>query len=1495
MHSPRPALAPSGRGRILPAVAVAVVAYVPLLLTEPGVVVADTKTYLYLDPSRLLSRAWSMWDPSIGTGTVSHQNIGYLWPMGPWFWLSDRIGLPDWVAQRLWLGTIIALAAYGVVWLLRTLGWRGPEPWAAALLYALTPYVLTVAARISILLLPFAALPWMIGLVARALHDGGWRWPAAFALVVTTAGSVNLTALVLAGFGPVLWVVYAVVAREVTVRRAAATVARIGALTVPMCAWWLAGLWVQGGYGIDILKYTETAEVVARTSTANEVLRGLGYWFFYGGDHLGPWIEPGLQYTQRLGLLTLSYAIPIAALVGFGIARWRYRAFFVALTALGVLLAVGAHPWDDPTSFGRGVEAFLQSDEGLAMRSLPRAIPLVALGLAVGLGAGAVAIGRRIPRTRALAVAALMAVAVANIPTLWLREMVPANLRRPEDIPSYWTDAAAALDAKPHDTRILEIPGSDFASYRWGNTVDPITPGLLDRPYVARELIPYGTPPSADLLIALDHRLQEGILDPGALAVIARLLSAGDVVVRSDLQYERFNTPRPRNLYAEVAGEPGLGAPAVFGPPNPHVPVASSPLDDELFLQTPPSLPDPPPVAAFPVSDARTILRAIDAGVPVVVAGDGEGLVDAAGAGLIDGTEAILYAGSHANDTDGLRRSVGADAALLVTDSNRKRGRRWTTVRHNTGFTEEAGTTPLVTDLTDNDLSVFPGAGDASMTVAEHRGGVHAQATSYGNPITFTPEERAANAIDGDPATAWRTAAFADAVGQRLELRFDAPQTTDHILLLQAQAPPINRTITKVRLHFDDGPTVDADLDDSSSTGSGQTVTFPTRTFSKLSIEIRADTSGQPPRFDGLTSEGFAEVVVGDRSPVLDEVIRVPTDLLDGLGGDSARHPLTFLFTRQRITPTDPTRHDEELSLKRVFSVPTGRSFTLSGLARLSAAADDTTLDRLLGVAPPDGSIVATSSPRLQGDIGARASATLDGDPTTAWVGRFGPQEGQWLDYRSVAPVTADHLSLTVLADGHHSVPTSLSLTVDGRDAGTLAVPPVADQPGGVGATTTVDLPLPTPLTGSDWRVTIAAVRPVETVAWSSGEPVVMPVGVADVGLGGLALPAPTGLIDSGCRDDLVTLDGTPIEVEVTGAVDDALAGRPLRLVLCGAAAVAPAGDHVLRTVPGTATGIDLDQLELRSGADGGPSAATGTLATEAVAASGHPDAAVTPIVRVSADNPDSMDAFVVGARAGRPFWLVLGQSMSSGWTAEAEGHDLGPPTLIDGYANGWLVNPTTLAFRVHLQFTPQRVVDGALGLSAAAALVCVVLLLRGDRNRLKPWEVPESIRLADLPADLEPAVASRAAVTRYDGTRPSLMVAGLTALALGLAAVVAAGPLVAAPTAVLAAVAARWRRCRWLLTLGAPAALALAGAYVVVWQARHHIAPGLDWPVELERAHPLGWLAVALLVADVVVARRWRGPASRDDPAPSVSTARSPHGDQGDVRDDPTGTRSGP
>ncbi|MGH9111531.1 MAG: alpha-(1-_3)-arabinofuranosyltransferase domain-containing protein, partial [Acidimicrobiales bacterium] len=1096
-----------------------------------------------------------------------------------------------------WWGTIIFAAGSGVAYLLRTLGWRGPGVVAATFVYALSPYLLTLVARLSAILLPFAALPWLVALTIRTERTKGWRYPALFALAVTTCGSVNATALLLVGVAPALWLAHAVwVAKEVPLRRALVAAARLGAVTVPASAWWIAGLSVQATNGIEILRYTETARTVSLVSVSHEVLRGLGYWFFYGTDRLGPWIEPSVDYTQFPPLIALTYLIPILGLVGAVMARWRHRAYFVMLTAMGVALAVGAYPWEGGPPWPRAVKAFVLSDIGLSMRSLPRAVPLVALGLAVLLGAGITSVVRRRPRLDRPALVAGMALALLALPPLWLGTFVPENLRRQETIPDYWRDAADHLDQGGSDTRVLVVPGSDFASYRWGNTVDPILPGLIDRPSVQRELIPYGSPASANLLNAFDLGLQERTADPDSVAPIARLLRAGEVLVQSDLQYERYNTPRPRNFWDFVTSAAGLGEPTPFGPSDPSTTIDDVQLDDELLLLTDPALPDPPALATFPVDDPVPIVSTHGAGQPLLVAGGGAGLVDAAGMGLIDGSELIRYSADL--DEDDVASALDDGAALLVTDSNRKRGERWTTVRHTRGYTEQADEEPLRRDDTDNRLPLFPDADSDSETVAVQRGGIEARATSYGNPITFTSEERASLAVDGDPATAWRTGAFADARGERLEVTLADAATTGHVTLLQTTTGSRNRFIGSVRLTFDDAEQIEVDLTGQSRDEPGQEVTFPRRTFEKLSIEILSDTAGDVPRYAGQASLGFAEVVIGDDAPQLDEAIRLPTDLLDAAGADSSDHPLAFTMTRQRQDRSDVTRSDEEQRVVRLFSLPTGRGFTLAGEARLSARAQPYVLDELLG-RPHDGSASwARASTDLTGSL-TTPSAAFDGDDATAWTTVRSKPQRQWVEVILAGPVTVDHLPLTVVADGLHSVPTEVEVMVDGEVIGRFPLPAVDDGPE-QNATTRFDVALPEPVTGSSFRVRLTGIRSVTTNDWVSDNPVDQPAAIAEIGLPAPPVPRLPDTFDSGCRDDLLEIDGTPVPVQIRATMADALAGAPLPVVTCGETPVTlDGGDHELRTARGLDTAINLDRLSLRSAAGGDASRASEPLAAE--------------------------------------------------------------------------------------------------------------------------------------------------------------------------------------------------------------------------------------------------------------------------------------------------------
>src|SRR5262249_55661984 len=156
----------------------------------------------------------------------------------------------------------------------------------------------------------------------------------------------------------------------------------------------------------------------------------------------------------------------------------------------------------------------------------------------------------------------------------------------------------------------------------------------------------------------------------------------------------------------------GLAAPVAYGPPTPNRAVARLPFVDETALATPPGTPDSPEVAGIDVPAAPPIVHAEPTSYPLVVAGDGEGLVDAAAAGLPDDRGVVLYAASL--DRGQLDQALADGADLMVTDSNRRQARRWGSVQQNVGYTEQAGESPLAADPTDNRLDVFPGAGDAA-------------------------------------------------------------------------------------------------------------------------------------------------------------------------------------------------------------------------------------------------------------------------------------------------------------------------------------------------------------------------------------------------------------------------------------------------------------------------------------------------------------------------------------------------------------------------------------------------------------------------------------------------------------------------------------------------------------------------------------------------------------------------------------------------------------
>ncbi|MEM1332668.1 MAG: alpha-(1-_3)-arabinofuranosyltransferase family protein, partial [Actinomycetota bacterium] len=1018
------------------------VAFGPALASAPGRMPADTKLALYLDPARLTSEATRTFDAAQYGGWVPHQQIAYLWPTGPWYTAFDVLGVPDWVAHRLWIGTLLALAGIGVGWMLRRLGFGVLAALTGALLYQLSPYVLAYVSRTSSLLLPFAALGWIVGLTSLAIHDRHrvpWRWPVVIGLVVFSIGAPNATALIMIVAAPLA--VLGAAAWEGGAERRRALI--VGALTTVACTatslWWVAMLAVQRANGADVLAYSESLRAVSTSSTALETLRGLGYWLFYVRDHVGATTSASLDHLDDGRIVAVGFAaalLPLAGLLTESSRRTRVGAWCVVT---GVVVAVGIHPIDDPAPLVGALAGDTDSGLALALRSTARAVPVVLLGAAIG-AAALVTTAPAPRRARTLlagrrhtvAATGLIALAVAATPAWVSADLVDPDLDRSEQPPDSWLDAADVLDDPASATqRVLQIPGAEFGAFEWGVTVDQPLPYLIDRPVLTRDLLPLGSAPTMDLLFALDDRLQDGIAEPGAFGPVARWLGVSHVWLAGDLDVGRYDTARP-GVTAEVLRRAALGPSIDLGVG--HVP--GHEVVDEELLGVPAAAAEIAPVRLIELDQPGSIVRV--GSRDVVVVGSGDGLVDAAAAGVLDGDEVVRPALGVPDDEE--------VEHLVLTDSDRRRAHHWRSSQDVHGFTERADEEDLLRrDDADERLPVFRdvisgGRSTDTQTVAEHDGLVTAAATAYGAPFAHLPEHRPVMAIDGDPATAWTVAEHADPVGERLELTLsaEAPFPSDQLHLRQPWAVD-DRVIVEVDLVVDGAPGRSVRLDERSWSDGGQRIalTDPVPPGGTVSIEIAEVSPGRP---NGV---GIAQADLVSGS--ITEWIRTPTQL-PALLPDGR---LDVVLTRLRAESTDRWRDDPEPTLRRRVTLPAevvGAEPELAITIRLDPRADGATLARLLDDR-------AVSTDHLLGAPLARGHAAVDDDPTTAWITPFGSPIGPSLRLVD-ARGTTDRLALTQPSGPYSSITAlrvadrngPIDLTVD-RDPARPDAPVTLDLP----------------------------------------------------------------------------------------------------------------------------------------------------------------------------------------------------------------------------------------------------------------------------------------------------------------------------------------------------------------------------------------------------------------------------------------------------------------
>jgi arabinofuranan 3-O-arabinosyltransferase len=1387
-------------------------AYVPALASSPGRMPADTKLYLYLDPGQLVTDAPWTFDARQFGGWVPHQVISYLWPQGPWYWFWEQLAVPDWIAHRLWIGTLMFAGGLGVRWAARRVGLGVTASLAAALVYQLSPYLLPYVSRTSAMLLPWAGLGWIVGCTVGAATRTRWRDAALIALIVATVGAPNATALIMIAPAPILYLLCAAAQRQIGWRRAISVALRIGVLSLGVSLWWIVMVIIQGRHGADVLAYSESLDAVSLTSTSPEVWRGLGYWLSYVRDPYAATTTASADYMTSGRIIVTGFAIVVIGVLGLVFTRWAHRLFAVALVTTGLVLAVGVHPIDDPSLLMDLLVPDGESGAGLALRSSTRAVPVLVLGVALGAGALVDALGAAVParhpawRTavRLAAGGLLASLAVLYLPTLTGTRLVDPALQRDENPPEAWRDAAAALDRQPDGYRVLQIPGAEFGAFRWGYTVDPPLPGLTERPLVTRDLLPLGSPAAMDLLYAFDERFQSGTVDRGSVAPIARLFGADTIWLANDAAFDRFRTPRPEITHDLFANDaiPGLGVPQTYGAPIENVP--DIPIVDELAVSDDRVGTRIPPVELVPVEQPVPVIRAKS--TEVLVSGSGDGLVDAAAAGLIDGTELVRYSGSFRGEE--LTDAVDSASRLIVTDSNRDRAHHWRGSQDVNGYTERGGPDAdvLRLDTGDERLPVFGAADATAQTVAAQRGPVRATASAYGEPFAYRPEHRPVMAIDGDPATAWVVGDRGPVLDEYIRLEVDEP--IDGIRLRQPDGADAVRHLSEVSITIDERPPLLEALDDRSLRASGQWISLDeTSAPATVTIAVTRVAVPDPTPGPALAAVGFAEIDVG-LGPTR-EVVRPPVDAVEALAGapSAGRPSATIALTRLRTRPTDRWRSDPEPTLVREVRFPSATTVTPQVTVRLDQRASDDTLAELLGITGP------RSSARVTGVAAAAGWAAADRDPRTAWITPFGGAEGARLTVSTRGrPIRT--LLITQPA-GDYSPITSIRVS-DGVRSIDLDVP----EPNAVGESR---IELAEPLLGGTLTLEVTRIEPRITIDRRWAEPVELPAAIAEL-RPGLVTSVPAAL-ETGCRSDLVTVDGNPVPVAVSGDIAALLAGEPVVATACGTGTLSLApGGHLLEATAGQTTGLQVDRVVL---AEPGASA----------------DAEPAPRPTVTVDDSSRTERTVTVGPCPDGCWLVLGEGFHDQWeaqvTSRGRDRDLGAPQLVDGGFNGWRLPPNGGSTTVTLRWTAQRPLTVALGVSALFAVLAIVLAAV-DR-RIRPSRRARPPRLA--------SPAERA-------TPHSTLVAAAAWIA-GAVVIVEPGWVVAAVFG--ASVLYITGRPRLAGLIAAVGLVVIAGviAYVV-----HDERPFPDagWPGRFEWLHGLGlFAAVSLLVSALGVPPRRR------------------------------------
>ena len=631
----------------------------------------DVGSDLLTAPITFVSALWYSWNGNQNFGVDLGLAKGWLLPIGTFFSVLDLIKIPPYLAVKVWLAFVLFTASVSMYYLTGTIGDSLPLLKAsrarllAALVYISNPFVVLQLPTASFLV-PYAMLPLQLALLARGLHSqNGTKHGVGLALTGLTVSTnppiimINYVALAIYG-------VLALSHGNHKGRHARFLLLVAAGMLLTSAWYWvpfIASLFTAGAFWSAAIAQ-ETYHLYNQRSSFLETFRMLGRWDLYSGYQGLPYLGYAPGYLRHPLVIGATLLVPVLSLAAFlitprsspenaGAKGWT--AYFGLLLLFAVFMAVGAYPLDQiGVTNWLYVWLYERVPFFSAFRDGHKFVGLIALAYAP-LFAMTVAylsqiassttkhIGaflRSTLRTLPFALGALVALVVAF--PLWTGQAL--DRRYQFQVPTYWDEARAWFEGQPDMFRIFTLPDQYLQAYTWGRTSFTLSVPWIDKPVIANTPSKVEQTVGGSDLVRLAYSLpnlgqptstlRSALALKGGFAKVLRLMNAGYVLQRNDVDWHFYEVPSPEDERAFLAAQPDLHYERSFG---------------ELDVY---SVGDPLPWIYTPNRG------------PIVVAGDVHTLIAFSHTSYVEGKPAFLFSAYQTDEA--LAHAVSWGAPVLI-------------------------------------------------------------------------------------------------------------------------------------------------------------------------------------------------------------------------------------------------------------------------------------------------------------------------------------------------------------------------------------------------------------------------------------------------------------------------------------------------------------------------------------------------------------------------------------------------------------------------------------------------------------------------------------------------------------------------------------------------------------------------------------------------------------------------------------------------------------